>query len=656
MFALLNYLVNHEGPGSMPAAMIFKAIAARNKFVKDTVGKDWVTYRDLVPEGYALHKPEAGSTFYFANSIADQAISQVLAGRKNLPDAIRQVLARGRDEEWVVKEGISKTLNGFRPAVGDSLPAQMSKGVLTTWKQWILMNPFRVIKYNINNMSGDMDIVLAYDPKIISGYFMQSFNDLWASFRGNASEALMDELSEMIKRGVVGSGMTQIDIPELHDVKAVKDLVDFFDGKSKNALSRWYAMNKKLSTLRENILRLAAYRYFMDRLTAGDIVYGASRKAEVDAVTNINDKAAKLSRELIGDYGNISHAGQYIRERLIPFFSWIEINAPRYVRLLRNLRHEGGGMAAFSGVMSWKVAKLGAKAMVLMGLVMLWNAVMFPDEEDELQETGREQLHLILGRRADGSIITLRFQGALSDALGWFGMSNPLEDFKSISSGRKSAMGMVKEVAKGAPLKLFQGIRPEPKLLYEVLSGQSFFPDPMNPRPIRDTTEHILRTFSLDRIYNQASGKPKQGGTWATQMYRDIQSLALNEADPGEQAYYTSRKYIFDWLDKQGKEKPSAMPTNRSNSLYYYKQALKFGDFDAAEKYLKKYQGMGGKLHDVQGSIRRVHPLASLRLADRYKFKASLSPEQQETLSVATAWYKKHFVETYSEQRKRVAG
>jgi N12 class adenine-specific DNA methylase len=656
MFALLNYLINHEGPGSMPAAMIFKAIAARNAFIKQVVGKDWVTYRDLIPEGYVAHKPETGSTFYFTNSIADQALTQVLAGHKNLPDAVRQVLARGRDEEWVVKEGISKTLNEFRPAMSDSLPAKMSKNMLTTWKQWILMNPFRVIKYNINNMSGDLDIAMAYDPKIITGYFPQAFKDLWAASKGKASEALMDELSDLTKRGVVGSGMTAMDIPELGDVKSVKGLVDFFDGKSKGALTKWWTMSKKLSTLRENILRLAANRYFLDRLGRGEIIYGASRKEEVDAIANREDKAAKLARELIGDYGNISHAGQYIRERMIPFYSWLEINAPRYVRLFRNLKDEGGGsIGAMGGVLAWKTAKLAVKASALMGLVMLWNAAFFPDEEDELQETGREQLHMILGRRADGSIITIRFQGALSDALSWFGMGNPVEQAKKVVSGTKGVGDVAKDVVSAAPLKLFQGFRPEPKLLYETLSGQSFFPDPLHPRPIRDTAEHILRTFSLDRIYNQASGKPKQGGTWATQMYRDIQSLALNEADPGEQAYYTSRKYIFDWLDKQGKEKPVAMPTNRSNSLYYYKQALKFGDFDAAEKYLKKYKDMGGKLHDVQGSIRRVHPLASLRLADRYKFKASLSPEQQETLSVATAWYKKHYVDTYREQRMGMA-
>jgi hypothetical protein len=82
---------------------------------------------------------------------------------------------------------------------------------------------------------------------------------------------------------------------------------------------------------------------------------------------------------------------------------------------------------------------------------------------------------------------------------------------------------------------------------------------------------------------------------------------------------------------------------------------LKFGDFDAAKKYLKKYQDMGGKLHDVQGSIRRVHSLASLRLADRYKFKTSLSSEEQGTLSIAIAWCKKHYVDTDREQRMRVS-
>ena len=329
-------------------------------------------------------------------------------------------------------------------------------------------------------------------------------------------------------------------------------IFDFMDGKSKGALMWWWSQSKKLSTLRENVLRLAAYRYFTDQLKTRTDVYGASRKAEIDAIVDRDDRAVKLARELIGDYGNISHAGQYLRERIIPFYSWLEINAPRYVRLFRNLKHEGGSMTGMAGTMAWKAAKLGLKACTLMALVALWNGAMFPDEEEELQETGREQLHLILGRRADGSIITLRFQGALSDALSWFGMDNPFETAKRISKGRMSGKDVGKEVVTAAPKKVFQGLRPEPKLLYEVVSGQSFYPDPTRPRPIRDTGEHIARVFSLDRVYNRLAGKPMKGGDWPEQLKADIQGLLLAESDPGEQAYYTARKYVFDWLDKNG--------------------------------------------------------------------------------------------------------
>jgi len=657
-FAFLSWLVNHSQAGAMPAAMVFKGIAQRNQFIRQAVGDKWVTYRNLVPEGYVVHKPEASSTFYFANSLTDRVVDQVVSGQRALADTdLRKVLARGKDAEWVVPEGVSKTLNEFRPALADSLPGRMSKDLLSTWKQWVLMNPFRVLKYNVNNMSGDMDICMAYDPKIITQYMVPAFKELWAQYQGAASGKLKEEMSALARKGLIGSGMTAMDIPELNKVGSTKALVDFMDGRSKGALMWWWSQSKKLSTLRENVLRLAAYRYFTDQLKTRTDVYGASRKAEIDAIADRDDRAVKLARELIGDYGNISHAGQYLRERIIPFYSWIEINAPRYVRLFRNLKHEGGSMTGMAGTMAWKATKLGLKACALMALVALWNGAMFPDEEEELQETGREQLHLILGRRADGSIITLRFQGALSDAMSWFGMDNPFETAKRIAKGRMSGKDVAKEVATAAPKKIFQGLRPEPKLVYELASGQSFYPDPTKARPIRDTGEHIARLFSLDKIYNRLAGKPLRGGDWSEQFKADITGMLLAESDPGEQAYFTARKYVFEWLDKNGKERPVSTPTNRSNALYYYKQALRFGDFDAAARYLNKYKELGGKETNVSASVKRAAPLASLKLADRYQFKQSLSPEQQQTLKVALDWYKKHYVEGRREEiARRAAG
>jgi N12 class adenine-specific DNA methylase len=666
MFPLLNYLMNHGGPGVMPAALIFKALGERTAKVREIVGKDWITYNNLIPDGYISYKPDKRQTFYFANTIADRIMELVLADQRHLlPSDVRKVLAKGQDEEWIIDAGIAKTLDDFRPKDNDSLIQKGAKGALTAWKQWILMNPFRIIKYNINNMSGDLDIVMAAEPGIIKEEFWQATKDLWAAFRGKADETVLKDLKKWTDVSVIGSGMTQMDIPELNDVHAVKGIVDFFDGKSKNAISRWYSLGKRLSTLRENILRLAAARYYSKRLERGENVgYGASNKEEIDQVRSELSKtelAAKMARELVGDYGNISHAGQYLRERVLPFYSWMEINAPRYVRLFRNLKHEGaGGLAPAAGVMVWKGTKLAMKASILMAMVMLYNAVVWPDEEDELQELGREQLHLILGRRADGTIITLRFQGALSDALSWFGMSNPVEQVKKIAQGKKGAQDVAWDVVKAPGKRLFQAVRPDAKMVGEVLSGQSYYPDPMHPRPIRDTTEHILRTFSLDKIWNRIDipgvkiAKPQRGGSWEDQLVKDISGLVLNETDPGEQAYYTARKDVMDWLSENGKEKPAALPTNKSNALYYYKQSLKFSDFDAAAKYLKRYQDLGGKLgHDVQGSIIRTHPLSSLSLLDRNKYVLSLTNKERETLEIAKTWYKKHYLATYIDQRKQ---
>jgi predicted nucleotidyltransferase len=984
MFALLNFLANSKTDAAIPAATIFKAIASRNAFIREVVGKDWKTYKDLMGKDeyadYTEFTPDSSPAFFKINSLTDQAVEQVAQGIKDVKEAIKPILAKGYNTQWVVKKGVKYTLDNFKPQTNESALETISKTALSTWKQWILVNPFRVIKYNFNNISGDMDACIAYDWRIVKDYGWQAMKDLYSASKGQASKELMQELSDKTKMGIIGSGMTQMDIGDLSGNKPVKDMVDFLDGKANGivSLSRWYGTSKKFSTMRENILRLAAARYFEARLAKGDKIYAASDKEEIDAVrAQLGDAetAAKLARELLGDYGNISHAGQYIRQRLIPFWSWCvpadteiltkngwkhkedliigedvltynmekritewqpvqdkaeypfngdlvtlknsygfkyqftedhrvvviekyndqrkivlakdlkthqhiplvaphkftedsilsvtdaallgwlvtdgyfrtrdhspnsfeamlyqkkpemvskirsmfadyissesihpdtgticfrlkagemmnirkvfsskedmpsivtrlsedacnamyqamldaegtvtlgvggstafpqndgpvldafqilcymlgkaghireknckghfgqdgkqhtiyvkkgdklqinkwqkslehydgvvwcpktenstwimrqngkvmitgncEINAPRYVRLFRNLSNEEGkGIAGLSSAMAWKASSLGLKASLLMVLIMIWNAAMFPDEEDELQETGRQQLHAILGRREDGSIMTIRFQGALSDALGWFGMSNPLEQFRAVQSGHKGAADIAKDVSSAGALKIFQGFRPEPKLLYETISGQSFYPNPGRPTPIRDTYEHIARVFSLDKIYNRAAGKPLKGGTWENQLSRDIAGLLINESDPGEQAYYTSRKMVFDWLEKNGKERGSALPTNSSNALYYYKQALKYGDMDAAEKYLKKYQDLGGKFHGIQMSIQRAHPLSSLKLSDRAKFKESLSLEDKQTMDVALEWYKKHFREAYAEQRKAAA-
>jgi hypothetical protein len=115
-------------------------------------------------------------------------------------------------------------------------------------------------------------------------------------------------------------------------------------GRGQGAAPAWGALRGG-TQWRENVLRYAAYLEYVHRLEAGEdmlkIGYGGSLPKMVDAVNDPRDRAALLARDLLGDYSAVSHAGQEIRRKLIPFWSWMEINTKRYWRLSSNAFAEG---------------------------------------------------------------------------------------------------------------------------------------------------------------------------------------------------------------------------------------------------------------------------------------------------------------------------
>jgi hypothetical protein len=90
-------------------------------------------------------------------------------------------------------------------------------------------------------------------------------------------------------------------------------------------------------------------------------------------------------------------------------------------------------------------------------------------------------------------------------------------------------------------------------------------------------------------------------------------------------------------------------PTTRGNALYYYKQALKYGDANAAFKYMKKYKELGGTPQGLKISIKLAHPIGGLQVRFRGKFRRSLSPEQRISYDRAVRWYR----DTYLKRRVR---
>jgi hypothetical protein len=522
--------------------------------------------------------------------------------------------------------------------------------MFNSWKRWILLNPFRVVKYVLNNTSGDADISFAYDPGIFK-YAKQAAVDLWKwHYKKKMSKELQAELDEALRDAVIGSGITVHDIPDVSKNPDLARLLKGVEGKTDlNLIARFWRGTKNFVTWRENVLRLAAYRRFKERLRNGEKLYGVSNPAQVDKAPTLERKAALMARELIGDYGGLSEGGQWLRRHMIPFYSWMEINAPRYIRLFRNLPLEGRGTAGPAGRLALGLAaKVGVKAsflslkmMSLFVLVTLWNHLFFPDEEEEIGETGRRQLHLILPwRREDGSVASIRLQGALSDALSWFGAEDFPADMEDLASGKKSIYEYMGEAPYAAINKLIQAGRPDVKVGAEVISGKAFYPEFTKPRAIRDRLEHIANMFSLGPVYKRIMNKPIMGDTVMKRLWSDIQGIATYSSDTGEVSYHEIRKQANEWLDKKGIERGISEPTGKSNALFYYKQALRYGDDKAAEKYLRSYvEDFGGSLKGISQSIKLAHPMAGVPVKYRREFKQSLNEKDQDKLARASAWY-----------------
>lgn len=620
---------------------------------------DWKT---LIPEGYTTWQPEKGSMFYKGQTLPESIITRFVEQNPAFAEVAQKfkevLILGGRKEEVVIPEGLAKTLDNLRTNREDATLDTINKKLIGGWKVWTLLSPRRALKYNLNNMSGDLDIALAADPGIL-----KHFGTAWRNaMNRKAGKPMTTDEHDMLERGVIDAGISINEIPDISKLPGFQHLKadarntkllealktgDLAKLAPANLIAKYFDKVSSLTQLREGLLREAAYLRAKELLEQGKPIYWASKPAEINSLTNTKDKAAKLSRELLGDYGNISAHGEKIRTSLIPFWSWMEINAPRYYRLFKNAATQGeaGSTAArLAGVGARKAAGaalgIGEKVLLthlLFAAVSAFNHLVHPDEEEKLSSQVRGQLHLILGTTSDGKTLTLRFSGAFSDVLAWAGLEDYPESFKKLQAGQMDVREMLKKMALATPNKLVNAASPFTKLAGELMTGKSIFPDMTKPAPIRDKAEHIARFFALDEEYKALAGKPGKG------YLNSLKSLLVYESDPGEQSYHSTRQQVRRFLEKHGREQVTAEPTERSKALYYFRQAVKYRDREAIDKYKAAYLKAGGRPENLYQSIKRAHPLAGMPLYMRQQFMHSLSAQDRDNIKLALDWYKQAY-------------
>lgn len=656
----LTELLQHPTqPGSMQAATVFKGIRDKEDHVKQSLGKLYATWESLVPDTHTIWQPQEGNLVFRATSTEDRLLAQLAAGIITQQDFMNRTNAimalGGPKEQWVIPTQVAATLDNLDPLKADSLVERLASAPNRMWKKWTLLNPLRFLRYRFNNQTGDFDIAFAADPAIFK-HVPRAAEDLRNFINGKASPAVRAALESATKLRVLSSGMTIEEIPDI----ANAEIIRLLDGKVNKGTMYW-DMVTKWNNYFENLTRLAAFRRAQELISKGNTAFAwasnkkavAKVRAEVKAGRADSDElAAKLASELIGDYGNISAAGRFIRKYLMPFYSWMEVNAPRYVNLFRNA-NANAGYSVMAGMLGKKVvgnaAVQSVRAAMLMAAVRAWNMLFFPDDDEKLHRN-RLQQHLILGRTSDGAIVSLRFQGAFSDALDWFAVGNIDQDIMQIVNGEATVTEQLVTSAKAPFERVAGGLMPVVRNLLETAMGFSLaYPEMVdmergfNVMPVNDRVKHLARMWSVDWLWDKVTGKPQAPGVdpvtgvpwWRIIFYR---------TDPGEASYYMIRAKAFDFAAANGKGGEPMRRSEKGQALYYYRQSVKWRDEKAAKRWLDEYSRLGGTRSSMKESEDKAHPLASLNRGLQREFVAEMSEREKRALKDAEDWYRKTYL------------
>lgn len=618
-----------------------------------------VSWRELIPEGYTTWQPLEGRVFYSAVSLSQKVLNEVIESAGAAVEVstadLRKVLAvGGMRKEFVVEEGVKRTLDNLYIQKPEDIVHTTARVITTQWKKWVLFNPRRAFKYNLQNFIGDMDAVIAGQPKIFKN-LGHSVKELAGVFY--EGKVMSSDMREFFMRGGVDTELTVQEIPEIRELDIFKRLHESASGVTsdvsspKKALDAYWERVIQFSTYRESLLRYAAYLYYKDVFLSGGAEYGASNRKEIDAIADPLDKAAKVAIELLGDYSAITAMGQELRQTTIPFFSFWEINAKRYYRLTANAFEESNekGFGAAGRMSAIGAAKGGLyllrwwlRLVGLTAAAALYNHTFWHDEEQELNPYDQNRMHLVLGRNSKGHIIIMRGQGAFSDILEWFGLNEAPTLFRDYWEGKASLVDIFGKIPlvtgkvglKPIAQKFVRGISPLYKMPFEVATGKQLPSFDEKSWKIEDKTRHVLRSLQLENEYDKLTGQPTRG------YFRSLAEAFITTTDPEENAYRYIQGEKYKFLESKGFGGSGDFYSPNSIIYRKYKKALRFGDKGAQAKLEGMMIERG--IFDSENlgrSLAASDPLFGLSKERKLEFFNSLSPRERVLMDRAYKYY-----------------
>lgn len=638
-----------------------------------------VPVESVIPDTHTKYLMNDGPVVYPGDIVPAKIAQQIIEGQLEdmgvVKDSLRKGLVLGKDRNvWIVRKEIADTLEKIGRPKTESHPGQLFRGTTNVWKKAVILGPRRVPRFFTRTIGGDIDIVIAANPRA----FMRVPQAVKESLRLVYGRGpITGELNEFFKRGALSSTITAQELSDLGKIPMFKRL---YEGKTEGLAGfakEWnpLAVGKKLwqgywreigrfNNAREFVLRYANYLEYLDEMKKNPNGrpknFGASIPEEIMGLSDIRDRAFRLSNENMGAYNEVSPIGQATRTYAWPFFSFKETNTRRYFRLIKNVAANdevagrvGNRLLGAAKVGTYTALRAGRFAIKAFGLTAFLAAVnntIFKKEEADLPEDVRARPHIILGRYKNGDVRAFTRLGSLGDFLELFGLDASYSHVTDFLNGRKSIKEIAKEMAMSPVNMTISGMTPIIKGAAELLSGRSYFPDIRKPRLIRDKIEYMFRQIGLENEYRAIVDKP------GVPYKRTLDQAFVYRYDPLQSAYYDFLDIKRDYLKSIGRE-VGAMGglTPSSQALYNMKMAHRYGDKKQEEKYIDEYIQLVAARHigESPSAIKRyvregliqtyenLDPLFGIKQEDRAAYASSLSPEAQDLLMKAYAFYNK---------------
>lgn len=676
-------------------AQVEKRAQELSKDYGRTVSWEEAYHIEYQKDGYVLHGTNTRDAFPIINvdrnklaqrlgviltseDIHKQLAELGLKGIQLLPEDIKETFMQGQREIWVVPARVAEAMQGI--AHRQKHEADPISVVLKTatgwWKAWKLFMPQNHIRYEYGNVVADLEKVFSASPRTFKK-MPQAAKEMREFFNGGIPSA---DLRAALKDGVINAVTAQ----EMHQLQRLRAF-EKFQTKTERALlqirkrasSALYQpvtnliglgdlSSVELSAFREGVTRYANYLANLDAIRNGARpdyagAYAPDIEALQDSSPGAGDRAARqaaqISKATFGDYGDLSVTGQWLRDHMIPFYSWMEINFRYHANLFRNnldlVRGKGTaaqGAAATARQASALVGGFAARLAVPYVMIALWNALGSGVDDDELSEEDRRRVHIRLGHTADGKPIVVYANTALADVMKWVSGPKFIEATTQWFQGKTDLptafASWVSEIPGDFVNNSLGSTGPIFKIGVAAAFKKATFPDILDARTIpdydlrRNILGQITDDFTADqieRIVNKDYAAPKDYGVWAKQLI-----LQMRQRDPEGWAFYSIKDKAAAFVEaRTGQSRDSSYNAPDQQVLRNFRRAIYQGDPEQASKFYLRLLELGYTSERFTSSIRAQDPLSALPKESglRREFVASLRPDEQAQLKRAYAYY-----------------